>query len=183
MEHRSEAQRATKSRTAPSSCRRSARTSRTWATFWAVQRAKPGSGQADYALLVPHGAEFEYTGSLVGRLRQGRTRRSVHVGRPGQHAARWSRARIEHPAASSAAVDATITQAPRRCTCRRCASSRRCSPTAATRSTPTSGTGPARSSLATTPTASTSATATRTPAASPGRVAARGPSADLHLSH
>jgi hypothetical protein len=32
------------------------------ATLWAIQRAKPGSGLADYALLVPHGPEFEYTG-------------------------------------------------------------------------------------------------------------------------
>ena len=28
-------------------------------TFWAVMRARPGSGEADYALLVPHGPEFE----------------------------------------------------------------------------------------------------------------------------
>ncbi|OGO99920.1 MAG: hypothetical protein A2Z93_14350 [Curvibacter sp. GWA2_64_110] len=27
--------------------------------FWALQRAKPGSGQADYAIIVPHGPEFE----------------------------------------------------------------------------------------------------------------------------
>ena len=27
--------------------------------FWAVQRAKPGSGQADYAIIVPPGPEFE----------------------------------------------------------------------------------------------------------------------------
>jgi hypothetical protein len=28
-------------------------------TFWTLMRAKPGSGQADYALVVPHGPEFE----------------------------------------------------------------------------------------------------------------------------
>jgi hypothetical protein len=28
-------------------------------TFWALMRAKPDSGQADYALIVPHGPEFE----------------------------------------------------------------------------------------------------------------------------
>jgi hypothetical protein len=28
-------------------------------TFWAVMRGKPGSGQADYALIVPHGPQFE----------------------------------------------------------------------------------------------------------------------------
>ncbi len=28
-------------------------------TFWALMRAKPGSGQPDYALIVPHGPEFE----------------------------------------------------------------------------------------------------------------------------
>jgi len=28
-------------------------------TFWAIQRALPGSGQADYALIVPHGPEAE----------------------------------------------------------------------------------------------------------------------------
>ncbi|PHM20966.1 MAG: DUF1566 domain-containing protein [Curvibacter sp. PD_MW3] len=27
--------------------------------FWALQRAKPGSGQADYAIIVPTGPEFE----------------------------------------------------------------------------------------------------------------------------
>jgi len=28
-------------------------------TFWAIQSALPGSGQADYALIVPHGAEAQ----------------------------------------------------------------------------------------------------------------------------
>jgi len=28
-------------------------------TFWAIQRAMPGSGQTDYALIVPHGHEAE----------------------------------------------------------------------------------------------------------------------------
>jgi hypothetical protein len=28
-------------------------------TFWTLMRAKPGSGQEDYALVVPHGPEFE----------------------------------------------------------------------------------------------------------------------------
>ena len=28
-------------------------------TFWAIQRALPGSGQPDYALIVPHGAEAQ----------------------------------------------------------------------------------------------------------------------------
>lgn len=28
-------------------------------TFWAIQRALPGSAQADYALIVPHGPEAE----------------------------------------------------------------------------------------------------------------------------
>jgi hypothetical protein len=28
-------------------------------TFWTLMRAKPGSGQDDYAIIVPHGPEFE----------------------------------------------------------------------------------------------------------------------------
>ncbi len=35
-------------------------------TFWALMRAKPGSGQDDYALIVPHGPEFERTGTWGG---------------------------------------------------------------------------------------------------------------------
>ena len=35
-------------------------------TFWALMRSKPGSGDADYALIVPHGPEFETAASWGG---------------------------------------------------------------------------------------------------------------------
>ena len=35
-------------------------------SFWAIQRARPGSGQADYALIVPHGAAAEASGLAWG---------------------------------------------------------------------------------------------------------------------
>jgi hypothetical protein len=36
------------------------------ATFWAICAGKPGSGQAAYPLLVPHGDEFEIEGAWGG---------------------------------------------------------------------------------------------------------------------